>query len=49
MERKFGEILMENGVDEGDVFKALSEQFDMPLIDRKISQHSRSKNFLRFS
>jgi type II secretion system protein E len=36
MERKFGEILMENGVDEGDVFKALSEQFDMPLIDREV-------------
>ncbi|MDH4231538.1 MAG: ATPase, T2SS/T4P/T4SS family [Nitrospirota bacterium] len=34
MKRKFGDILMENGVDEGDVFKALSEQFDMPLIDR---------------
>jgi general secretion pathway protein E len=36
MERKFGEILMENGIDEGDVFKALSEQFDMPLIDREV-------------
>ena len=35
MERKFGEILMENGVDEGDVFRALSAQFDMPLIDRE--------------
>jgi general secretion pathway protein E len=36
MERKFGEILMEEGIDEGDVFRALAEQFDMPLIDREV-------------
>jgi general secretion pathway protein E len=36
MERKFGDILMEDGVDEGDIFKALSEQFDMPLIGPEV-------------
>ncbi|RPI35972.1 MAG: type II secretion system protein GspE [Nitrospiraceae bacterium] len=27
---------MEEGIDEGDVFRALAEQFDMPLIDREV-------------
>jgi general secretion pathway protein E len=30
--RRFGEILIENGVSEEDVFKTLSEQFGMPLL-----------------
>jgi general secretion pathway protein E len=33
MKRKFGEILMENGIAEGDVFRALAEQFQMELLD----------------
>ena len=33
MKRKFGEILMDEGIDEGDIFKALSAQFQMPLLD----------------
>lgn len=32
MKRKFGEILIEEGISEGDIFKALSEQFDLPLL-----------------
>lgn len=36
MKRKFCEILMEDeDVAEGDIFRALSEQFHMPLIDRE--------------
>ena len=35
MKRKFGEILMDEGTSEGDIFKALSEQFQMPLLDMK--------------
>jgi general secretion pathway protein E len=33
MNRKFGEILMEDGIAEGDVFRALAAQFEMPLLD----------------
>ena len=37
MKRKFGEILLDEGVSEGvsegDIFRALSEQFQMPLLD----------------
>ena len=33
MKRKFGEILMDEGLSEGDIFRALSEQFQMPLLD----------------
>lgn len=31
--RKFGEALLDEGISEGDIFKALSEQFQMPLLD----------------
>jgi general secretion pathway protein E len=31
--RKFGEILLDEGLSEGDIFRALSEQFKMPLLD----------------
>ncbi len=33
MKRRFGEILMDEGMAEGDIFKALAEQFHMPLIE----------------
>jgi general secretion pathway protein E len=33
MKRKFGEILLDEGLSEGDIFRALSEQFQMPLLD----------------
>ena len=32
MKRKFGEILLDEGISEGDIFTALSEQFQMPLL-----------------
>jgi general secretion pathway protein E len=31
--RRFGEILLDEGISEGDIFRALSEQFRMPLLD----------------
>jgi len=35
MKRKFCEILMDEGISEEDVFSALSEQFQLPLLDMK--------------
>jgi len=32
MKRRFGEILLDDGISEAEVFKALSEQFQMPLL-----------------
>jgi type II secretion system protein E len=33
LKRKFGEILMDEGVSERDIYRALSEQFHLPLLD----------------
>ena len=35
MKRRFCEILMDEGISEEDIFRALSEQFQMPLLDMK--------------
>ena len=33
--RRFGEVLMDGGLSEEEIFNALAEQFDMPLIEMK--------------
>jgi len=33
MKRKFGEVLLDEGISEEDIFKALSEQFQIPLLN----------------
>jgi len=35
MKRRFCKILMDEGISEEDIFRALSEQFQMPLLDMK--------------
>ena len=50
--RRFGEILMERGVTEDRIFKALSVQFDIPILDTQnfpehIPLEKISYNFLK--